>query len=543
MSRLILSAEGISDNPGTITPEIKPSLEEKMYRMFVDRCRALANASMGIAEDYQEWLRRKFPKSVSSEFGQRHTSLWEWMEGITPNVRAQPRVDIWPRGGGKSSTIELGLVRMGTGRRRRFALYVSATQGQANRHVQAIGMHFESLEMPRALNRYGNSLGWRVDMLRVSNGFNCLALGLDAAARGVKLGDDRPDIIVFDDIDSRHDTEEMIKRKVETITESILPSGTGDCAILFLQNRIHKNSIVSTLADGTADFLHDRSVHEEKAVEGLEIEAINNEDGTRSYAIRAGTPTWEGQDLDACEFQLNAWGRAAFLREAQHETEESDEGLWLRVRDIDPFRVGQPAQPNHKQKLARIGVAIDPNVTSKKTSDEAGIMVGGIYRNEFKTAHGILLEDCTVGGGPKAWAQAAVAAYHRWEADVMVAEANNGGEMVAITISTVERAPPVTLVNASRGKIIRAEPVQKLSEDGRIHHKGVFVDLEDELCNWKPGMPSPNRLDAYVWLWTEMFNLQSDKGPAMVGVVYSGMNGNGNGSQPIPRRFRLASPR
>lgn len=451
--------------------------------------------------DWRSWLRARFPAAVSAPFGDRHRRLWAWFKALRPGEKPPPRVEIWPRGGAKSSTAELGAAWVGLRQTRRFVLYVSGTQGQANKHVQAIAHRFEVLGVPRAVNRYGNSLGWRMDMLRVANGFNVLALGLDAAARGIKLEDARPDLIILDDIDERHDKPEAVQKKAETITESILPAGATDAAVLFVQNRIHSGSIATQLADGTADFLHGREVFEEPAVVGMEIEGEAQKDGSRRYRIVAGEPTWAGQPLTTCEQQLNEWGRAAFLREAQHETDESDDGLWDRARDIDPFRTAE----NDRPELHRIAVAVDPN--AGEGNDEAGVMVGGIARigsAKGAVVHGYLLEDATVGGGPKKWAQAAVAAYKRHRADVLVAERNNGGDMVSITIGTVEGAPPVKLIWASRGKRTRAEPVQKLSEDGRIHHVGVFVALENELCRWKPGDPSPNRLDAFVWLFTEL---------------------------------------
>lgn len=446
----------------------------------------------------EPWLRANFPAAVSQPFGERHRRLWTWFEALRPGVKPSARVEIWPRGGAKSSTAELGATRVGLTKTRRFVLYVSATQGQANKHVQAIAHRFELLGIPRAVNRYGNSIGWRLDLLRVANGFNVLALGLDAAARGIKLDDDRPDLIILDDVDDRHDSEDTIKKKIQTITDSVLPAGSTDAALLFVQNRIHSASIMSRLADGTADFMHDREVFEEPAVHGLSYEAEDQADGTRRYRIRAGTPTWQGQDLPTCESQINEWGRAAFLREAQHETEESEDGLWQRDRDIDPFR----CRPGDVPALSRIVVAVDPNATSG--GDEAGIVAGGITVAPGQLPNGFLLEDATVSGGPAAWAKAAVDCYQRWSADVLVAESNNGGEMVRITIGTVPGAPYVRLIHASRGKLTRAEPVQKLCEDGRIHHAGVFVALEQELCRWRPGDPSPNRLDAYVWAFTEL---------------------------------------
>lgn len=481
---------------------------------------ALVNSFGGKVESSQvpvlpwdEWLPAYFAAATSKPLATRQVNLWRWIDALEPGVRPHARVESWPRGGGKSTSTELGVAYVGHRLTRRFALYVSETQEQANKHVQAIGNRFEKLGIGRAVNKYGNSLGWKVDLLRTDHGFNVLALGLDAAGRGVKLDDYRPDFIIFDDVDGRHDSEKTIAKKIEAITETIIPAGSSDCAVLFVQNRIHSASIMASLIDGTADFLLRREVFEEPAVIGLEYESVVTEEG-REYRITAGTPTWEGQPLEVCEAQMNDWGRAAFLREAQHETDAEEDGLWQRSRDIDPFRV----RPGDHPTLYRIGVAIDPN--AGEGGDAAGIMVGGVYR-QGSTLHGVLLEDCTVDGGPRAWAQAAVDAYKRHGGDVMVAEKNNGGDMVAITIGTVPGAPPVKLVHASRGKLTRAEPVQKLAEDGRIHHAGVFVDLERELCTWRPGDPSPNRLDAYVWLWTELMLTTVPRLPRRASTVQS----------------------
>lgn len=454
-----------------------------------------------VDKDWHPWVRRLFPGATKVSFSPRHVRLWEWFDSLEPKVKPVAHVEIWPRGGGKSSTAELCVSRVGAKRSRNFAAYICATQDQANKHVQAIAARFEAIGIRRAVNGYGNSIGWRMDILRADNGFSVLALGLDAAARGVKLGDDRPDLFVIDDVDDRHDTEKTVKKKIQTITESILPAGSSDAAVLFIQNRIHDQSIATQLAEGTADFLLNREVFEEPAVIGLEYERDQqpNAEGLRLCHITAGEATWEGQSLTTCEAQMNEWGPGAFLREAQHET-EAETGLWQRARDIDPFRE-DPLTPDDTDRFFRVCVAVDPNAS--EGNDEAGIMVGGIERRGG-VVHGVLLEDATVAGGPKKWAQASVDAYERWSADVLVAESNNGGEMVAITIGTVPGAPRVKLIHASRGKLTRAEPVQKLYEDGRVHHAGHFTALERELCTWTPGDDSPNRLDADVWLWTEL---------------------------------------
>jgi hypothetical protein len=167
------------------------------------------------------------------------------------------------------------------------------------------------------------------------------------------------------------------------------------------------------------------------------------------------------------------------------DIEEAPGALWKQAH-IDASRIRE-APP-----LQRIVVAVDPSATS--TGDEAGIITVGRTLED-----GYVLADNSLQGSPKTWATAAVNAYHRWNADRIVAEANNGGEMVRLTIATVDQNVPVVLVNASRGKYTRAEPIAAVYEDGRVHHVGVFPALESELVLWTPGDASPNRLDAMVW--------------------------------------------
>lgn len=175
------------------------------------------------------------------------------------------------------------------------------------------------------------------------------------------------------------------------------------------------------------------------------------------------------------------------------EAEDIDQApgaLWTRG-NIEKYRVDiVPA-------FDRVVVAVDPSATSG--GDEAGIITAGKLGKEF-----FVIADDTIQGSPLAWATKAVQAYHRHKADRIVAESNNGGEMVKLTIATVDETVPVTLVHASRGKQTRAEPVAAIYEDGRGHHKGAFPQLEDEMCLWMPGDESPNRMDAAVWAGTEL---------------------------------------
>lgn len=283
------------------------------------------------AGSWREWLAVNFPQVCTAPFAPRHERLWEWIESLTAGESVRARVEVWPRGGAKSSTGELGVARCCVKLSRRFVLYLSETQDQANLHVQAIGTLMETLGMERAVNQYGQAKGWKVSLLRTANGFNVLALGLDAASRGVKLDQYRPDLIICDDVDNQSDTIEAVDKKIRTLTTAILPAGSSDCAVLFLQNKIHKNGIVAQLCDGRADFLHDREpAHEEPAVVGLKTRIVPQDDGANTYEIIEGTATWEGQNLKVCQKQINTWGLKAFRREANHEVKDAD-GIFFRV--------------------------------------------------------------------------------------------------------------------------------------------------------------------------------------------------------------------
>jgi hypothetical protein len=172
------------------------------------------------------------------------------------------------------------------------------------------------------------------------------------------------------------------------------------------------------------------------------------------------------------------------------DVDESPGALWTRG-NIEDARVLKAPD------LDYVVVGVDPSATS--TGDEAGIVTAGRNGGEYYT-----LADDSVQGSPLEWARRAVAAYYRAKANKIVAEANNGGEMVSTVIHQVDPAVPVQLVHASRGKQTRAEPVSAISEQGRDHHVGSFPALEDELCLWVPGDASPNRLDAKVWAYTEL---------------------------------------
>ena len=166
---------------------------------------------------------------------------------------------------------------------------------------------------------------------------------------------------------------------------------------------------------------------------------------------------------------------------------------WMRA-DIDTHRV--TAAP----ELTRIVVGVDPSVTSKSDSAECGIIVAGLGVD----GHGYVLADHSRRDTPKAWATEAVTAYHAHNADRLVAEVNNGGEMVELTVHTIDTNVSYKPVHAQKGKAARAEPIASLYEQGKVHHVGRFDELEDQQCSYIPGAESPDRLDALVWALTEL---------------------------------------
>jgi phage terminase large subunit-like protein len=186
---------------------------------------------------------------------------------------------------------------------------------------------------------------------------------------------------------------------------------------------------------------------------------------------RLGRQELYGEILDTVEGAL--WTREMIER--------------ARVTDIPP--------------LIRIVVAIDPAVTNNANSDETGIVAAGITSDN----HYYVLSDKSLKASPDAWARQAVNLYHDLGADKIIAETNNGGDMVTLLIKQVDHSAPVKKVTATRGKQLRAEPISSLYEQGRVHHHGYFAELETQMCEWTPiSNESPDRLDALVWAITEL---------------------------------------
>ena len=183
-------------------------------------------------------------------------------------------------------------------------------------------------------------------------------------------------------------------------------------------------------------------------------------------------------------------------QELMAEVLEDIEGALWSMKLIEQSRVKTAPE------LIRVGEAIDPAVTSDKDSDETGIVIGGISQD----GNIYILEDLSGIFSPIQWAGRAVDAYHRLKADRIIGEANNGGDLIETVIRNIDRNVSYKKVIASRGKVVRAEPVVALYEQRRVHHVGSLAKLEDQMTSWsaKEGERSPDRVDALVWLVTEL---------------------------------------
>ena len=212
--------------------------------------------------------------------------------------------------------------------------------------------------------------------------------------------------------------------------------------------------------------------------------------------------------------RIALYARYAGTRMGRQELEgeiidDADGALWNRGMIL----YGEPGyRINLRTKeqvfdMARVVVAIDPAVTSGEDSDETGIIGAGIGAD----GRAYVMADATCKLPPSDWARRAINLYRELEADRIVAEANNGGDLVSTVIHTIDPNVPVTLVHAARGKRTRAEPISALYEQGRVSHLSPFPELEDQLCGYTgaPGEDSPDRMDALVWALTEVMGIST----------------------------------
>ncbi len=471
--------------------------------------------------DPEAWARAYLP-ALRRPFARRHVEMWEWAWSIELGEPIAPFVGIWPRGGGKSTTAEAVTAGLGATKRRTYCLYVSETQDQADEHVGNLQALLESPGLGSAypgisdplLNKFGNSKGWRRNRLWTRSGFVVDAMGLDSARRGAKAEDARPDLIVLDDIDGKHDTTAATARKEKTITDSILPSGSIDLAVLAVQNVLLPAGVFAKLAnltDPPAEFLAGRIISgPHPAVEGLEVELRETDSGPK-YFIIGGTATWAGQDLAACQHAINTQGLSAFTRESQHEGLDDADGMFSHIE----FR-----RCNHAEvpDLVRTTVWVDPAVTSKDDSDCQAIQADGI------AADGTVyrLFSWEQRSSPTKTLEAAILKAVELGADTLGVETDQGGDTwqsvfneAAANLKAGGRLPPDVRMpafkqaKAGAGHGPKVERWQRMlaayERAELVHVRGTHELLERALK--RAGVRKPFDLaDASYWSWHALAN-------------------------------------
>ena len=333
-------------------------------------------------ENPERWVRLLFPEYLSADFAEHHRDFWRWVWSVERGKKVPAYFAIWPRGHAKSTSGELACVSLGARGKKRYVLYVCGTQEQADDHVANIAAMLESSrfgdlypDMARPLlGKYGNSKGWRRNRLRTAGGFTVDAIGLDTAARGAKVEEDRPDVIVFDDVDSENDSEVITERKTKAITRKILPAGADKVTEMILQNLVKDDGVVSKAIKGEARFLANRRVSGPVvAVEELETEYREGRD-----VITGGTATWAGMDRERCQEMVDQMGLEAFEVECQNRTELRGESIfhkeWFdRYTQEETFAMWNRTQQRF--------VGIDTAETVTKTSAYSALVVGDVQKN------------------------------------------------------------------------------------------------------------------------------------------------------------------
>lgn len=334
------------------------------------------------------------------------------------------------------------------------------------------------------------------------------ALGLDSASRGARVEDARPDLIVVDDVDDPLDTPAAVAKKVEVLTKSVLPLGTSTTAVIAIQNLIHDQSVFAQLAGVAttkADFLADRIVSGPvPAVESLEWV---DRDG--HYRIAAGSPTWEGQDLTACQHMIDTYGLSAFLSECQHEATPPAGGMFdhLTYKRIPWHQI---------PRLLRTTVWVDPAVTDKDSSDSQGIQADGLgidgkvyrlYSWEQRTS-------------PQEAIRRALRKAVELEAVTLGVETDQGGDTWYSVVDEAKRAlreDPERPCDASRVQFVHDKAgaghgpkthraslmLADYERGGIVHVEGTHTVLERALHRF-PKLKPLDLVDCSYWSWADL---------------------------------------
>lgn len=291
-----------------------------------------------------------WPELEIDSFAPFHLEAWKWFTDIGDDT-PPALVACWPRGGAKSTTVGLMLALACLIGLRDYCLWVGAREKAITDKVSGVGALLASPRVraafPSQTETYqdamtGVKVDWRQGRIATASGFALDAVGMDQALRGALRLSQRPGIIVLDDIESTGNSAYIRERIADQVTKAILPAGSDNAAMCWIQNRLHDSSLMSSMLDGKLDWFRRRVVSGPwPQIRGMEVELEENGDGDVEYVIVAGEATWPaGAGVAVSQAQMNIEGESSFRMEKNHESDADDgdkfpKGLWRYV-DVAP---------------------------------------------------------------------------------------------------------------------------------------------------------------------------------------------------------------
>ena len=473
---------------------------------------AAKKSALKAPDDYLGWITAIFRNHYSKPFGQHHKEMFEWAWNVNRGVRPPPFCGIWPRSFGKSTAAETVAVMTGAREKRKYILYVSVTQDLADSHLLAIrGMlehpvlasYYPLFAQPKMTSE-GRQKSWRHNRLFTGNGFVVDSIGLDTAKRGSRIMDARPDMIIFDDLDEKSDSNSITQRKIETITTSLLPAGSQDVAVLFIQNMIIDTGVFAQLALPNPPFMRNRILSGPFPA----LENFSWGFGEDGRIVIDGKPTWEGFTFEACQGIVDDIGLTAFRSEYQHEI-VSENSMYAHI-------IFKHIERSETPPFWRKVITIDPAVSSDDNSDSHGICVAGIADN----GKIYILDSWEKRASPEFALKKALYLAIKYGCDTVTIEANQGQDLWINLWDTVveesglgeDRIPGIKLVKATSSTGSKMERGQQLLVDyerGQIFHvlneTNSHIGLEAALRRFPIQRPF-DLADAVYWAWSELRN-------------------------------------
>ena len=451
------------------------------------------------AEPWETWSMRVFPHLRADVAPWFHRDYAEHVWETTARYTPPPIAPVLFRGGAKSTLSRALALGLGLTGKRKFVLVVCATQDAANRAVtdmaglitQNVVDLYPWAASPTVASTLLVKFGVRQSVINVGGRLTVLGVGLIGGNRGLLIDNQRPDVMLLDDLDDTGDSSAVIRRKRAYLLESVIPAAAAEGAtIMFAQNTIRPDGIMAEVIRQERG----GALYGAKVIGPIPI--IENPTYGEDGRLSGGTPTWPARfTLERINSERDKMTPKVFSRECLNDMNVAVEGALLEAHD--QF-VTVPMPPIGDLQVARIG--LDPSVKSSKTSDETGIVVSGRMRD----GKIVVLEDATCGPETpmQTWIDTVCDLVEKWGADIVV-EDNQGGDAWDLLLKQALKArslsAQVKSETANQTKRGRAMPVAEAVKGGRVVKAVHAVELTHELCTWLPGDKSPNRIDAFVW--------------------------------------------